>query len=620
MVIRTPISKPIRTPLIARPNPIIRTPMPAYLVAEEKAVEAATGPNDSALIRRVQAKVNVLPATTETIVPVMLEGLGSLFTKELPVEQITDEELEARANFSVSSREADPKWIEITSQLIKSSCAFAAQELLTGPNEAPYYGKFLIGEHHIEWDELISKYKRLCLLASRDHGKTFFMDFAYPIWQALKLPGGSGFIFSATQEQAERILSDIKDEIESNPKLAFLIPKRKDKWGSRSIKLANGHRIYARGFGTRVRGAHPNWIVVDDGLNDETAYSETVRQKQKDYFFTAITNMIVPGGQIIVIGTPFHADDLYAELKENPEYHFASYPAESNPGKPDNKALWEERYTLEALQKKKLEIGTIRYAREMLCEPVSDDMSLFPVYLFQGTEIERFNLTLGMPYEFWKSAGIIPYMGVDFAMSTNVQADYTVIWVIGVDKSGNRWLIDMHREKGLPYQQQLSLINTVGRKYQPALIFLEDNQMQRIFGDELIRTSDLPIKKFTTGAQKNSLDKGVPSLRVLLENGKFRIPRGDAVTIQKIDTWIDEMRSITWIDGKIQSVGGHDDTVMALWICDQAIRMGGFQFSFGTEIEYQDFSRASMENLFSDLTGKDTENSFVENKQTVSLV
>ena len=87
--------------------------------------------------------------------------------------------------------------------------------------------------------------------------------------------------------------------------------------------------------------------------------------------------------------------------------------------------------------------------------------------------------------------------------------------------------------------------------------------MQRIFGDELIRTSDLPIKKFHTGVQKHSLDKGVPSLRVLLENGKFRIPRGDARSVELTDIWIDEMRSFTWHDGKLASVGGHDDTVMA---------------------------------------------------------
>jgi phage terminase large subunit-like protein len=172
-------------------------------------------------------------------------------------------------------------------------------------------------------------------------------------------------------------------------------------------------------------------------------------------------------------------------------------------------------------------------------------------------------------------------MGVDFAMSSTVQADYTVVWVMGTDKHGNRWIMDIRREKGLPFQNQLSLINEVAKLYQPGLVFLESNQMQRIFGDELIRTTDLPIKKFITGVQKNSLDKGVPSLRVLLENGKFRIPRGDKRSVELTNEWINEMRNFTWHDGKLQGVGSHDDLVMACWVCDQAIRQGAFSFDFG---------------------------------------
>lgn len=448
---------------------------------------------------------------------------------------------------------------------------------------------------------------------------TYFIDFAYPIWQIVNNPRKSGFIFSSTQDQAERILGDIREEIETNPKLQWLIPNIKEKWGSRMIRCSNGHRVYARGFGTKVRGAHPQWICVDDGLTDETQYSEVVRRKQIDYFRAAITNMITPGGQIIVVGTPLHQSDLYAVLKDNPEYHYCEYPAESHPGHPDNKALWPDRYDLAYLARRKREIGSIMYTREFLCSPVSDEMSLFPSYLFQGDDVERFNIKLGMPLEFWQEAGITAFMGVDFAMSSNVSADYTVVFVLGVDKYGNRWIIDIQREHGMAYQQQLSVINSVARKYEPALVFLEDNQMQRIFGDELIRTSDLPIKKFTTGVQKNSLDKGVPSLRVLLENKKIRIPRGDAHSVKMTDLWKDEMRSFTWVDGKLTSVGEHDDMAMAFWVADQAVRQGGVSFSFGDEEEY---SAESMDDLMAELMGEssgDTQDE-TEAERTVSLV
>jgi intein/homing endonuclease len=415
---------------------------------------------------------------------------------------------------------------------------------------------------------------------------TFFFDFAYPIWKVFYGPRSKGFIFSSTKPQAERILMDIIEELESNPKLQWLVPEKKRIWSNSHIQLANGAHIYARGFGTRVRGGHPHWIVVDDGLNDETAYSEVVRKKQCDYFFAAISNMVPPGGQLIVVGTPFHQDDLYAHLKKNSEYKFCQYQAVRD--KAGKQALWPERYSWDFLMAKQREIGSIRFQREFQCVPIADEMSLFPSYLFVGEPVEQFTLKLGMPLEYWvKHVGIVGvYTGVDFAMSASVRADYTVIWTMGVDKYGNRWLMDIQRGHGLPYQQQLSLINSVGRRYKPGLIYCEANQAQRIFGDELIRTTDLPIKLFITGAAKNTLDKGVPSLRVLFENKKIRIPRGDEKTVVLTDMWIEEMHNITFLEGKVQSVAGHDDMAMACWLCDQACRMGGFSFTFGDEDEY----------------------------------
>lgn len=509
-------------------------------------------------------------------------GLGSRFVQGHFT--ITDEELREENRVSVAS--GDAHWDDYQLQVVSRDCAAFAREILSGPNERPYNGHYLLGPHHLEWSELVRKHKRICVLASRDHGKSYFFDFAFPIWQAVLHRNESGFIFSATQDQAVRILGDVKQELETNPKLQYLVPDtsaggKGKKWSSTAIQLTNGHRIYARGFGTRVRGAHPNWIVVDDALNDETAYSEVVRKKQIDYFYTAVSNMVVPGGVIIVVGTPFAALDLYGDLSQNEEYTFRRYQALNGP---EETPLWPARYTKERLLAKRREIGTLRFTREFLCEAVSDDASLFPLSLFQGQPTEVFTLTLGMPKEIYDRLGVTIYMGVDFAMSSSAQADWTVITALGVDKWGNRWIVDIKRGKGLPYQTQLSMINEMGKKYDPALVFLESNQMQRIFGDELIRTTALPIKKFVTGAEKHTLEKGVPSLRVLLENGKFRIPRGDKASIEMTNLWIDEMRSITWLEGSLRSVGAHDDSVMSMWIADQAIRAGGFSFDFGDDV------------------------------------
>ncbi len=494
-------------------------------------------------------------------------------------------------------------------RMLRASCFYFASEKLRGSPKPPYNGRFLLAPFHAEWDELIRKHDRIAILANRDGGKSFAWSFAYPIWKASYDPNGRGYIFSNTKDQAVQLLGLIKDEIEDNPELAHLLPLEGTKgrhWAATGIKLRNGHRIFARGFGTKVRGAHPNWAVCDDVLTDEDMTSERTRQKRIEYFFSAITPMISIGGQLVVVGTPYHQMDLYGELKKKADdpqdrsYVFRKYPVISPNGVP----IFPERYNLKVIAKKRIEVGPIRFTREYLVEPVSDEMSIFPESLFRGAPTEVFNARLGMPMPVWRSLGIKSvYIGVDLALSASVGADYTVIFVLGIDHFGNRWVMDIIRAKGLPFQQQLGLINEAGIKYEADLIFIEANQMQRVFGDELIRTSALPIKKFvttgtgtqqkgipkgnTTAANKNSLEGGVPLLRVTLENGKWRIPRGDKNSIERTNIWINEMRAFAWVDGKYQSAYGHDDATMACWMADCAARRGGFNFSTGLEQRYQ---------------------------------
>ncbi|MBO75998.1 MAG: hypothetical protein CME17_01095 [Gemmatimonadetes bacterium] len=481
--------------------------------------------------------------------------------------------------------------VEITPDHVKAMCqrnlALYASEYLRGPDKAPYHGQFLIADHHEEWAQLVNDHSRLCLQAARDHGKSHMFTLAYPLWKAEQHPGEYGFIFSASQPQAEKILLKIIDEVETNPKLQHLRPQaggRSRKWSAQCAQFANGFTIYARGYGTKVRGAHPIFIVVDDGLNDESAFSERVRTRDIDYFQSAITNMIVPGGQIVVIGTPLHKKDLYAILEENTEYAFARYPAIIEDGEKKGLPLWPERYDSESLAKRKREIGSIKFSREFLCRVVTDGSSLFPKVLFQGDKTEQYNVRLGMPLRFWHDAGVKSvFMGVDFGLSSSVGSDYTVVWTVGLDDNKNRWIIDIQRERGLAYGAQKALVAKVANLYDPGLVYVESNQAQRIFGEELMRETDLPIKLFQTGDQKNSLSNGVPAIRILLENYKFRIPRGDAHSIEMTDIWIHEMTSMTIRNGKVTSLGDHDDTVSACWIAEQAIKNGSFDFSFEEE-------------------------------------
>jgi hypothetical protein len=156
-----------------------------------------------------------------------------------------------------------------------------------------------------------------------------------------------------------------------------------------------------------------------------------------------------------------------------------------------------------------------------------------------------------------------------------------VLTTIGVDKFQNRWVLDIRRKKGLSFGEQLREIQDVARQYKPLKILCENNGFQRIFSDTLVKHTDLPVEGYTTTAsKKNSFEEGVPSLQILFENCKFKIPRRTSRCREKTDVLINELKCFTWAEGKLQGLGAHDDCVMSLWIANQAINSHDFSFSF----------------------------------------
>lgn len=471
---------------------------------------------------------------------------------------------------------------------LRASCIYFAKKKLTVYPE--HTNRFEVAPFHVEWSRMVTRHKRIHVQAPRDHGKSAFWSFAYPIWRVWK-ERCEGFIISASKDQTEKISNRIAKEIETNPELVSLRPRKgrsKEGWSTYTREFANGSVIHFSSMGSKVRGGHPTFGICDDILHDTDMTSPTQRRRNITLFRGSISNMIHPENQLIVVGTPFHAADLHAYLAKNSEYESRAYPALREVmvnGELQLIPLWPERYSVKHLLGRKREIGSVEFTREFLLNPISDDMSLFPMEFFEKEPVEQHAVSLGLPGEWWRNQGIVEiYMGVDFAISASTKADYFVIFVVGLDAYGNRWIIDIERHHGLAYKRQKSRIIRAGRKYQPGAIFMEANQMQQIYSNELIEDTDLPITPYTTGVEKHSLRKGVPGIRTLLENRKYRIPRATQEDIEKTDVWIDELHNMAIVDGKIESTGEHDDTVMAGWLCERAIEKGSqFGFSFAEE-------------------------------------
>lgn len=439
--------------------------------------------------------------------------------------------------------------------------------------------EFQMSYHHIEWGDLVHHHNKLCIEAARDHGKSYYFSNAYAIWQLYrysppkvqqfsrrpsKSNSNRGFLFSFSLQQAVDLIEILKGTIESTDILRErLMPTsvKDGAWASTNIVCKNGARLTGKGFGSSVRGAHPYWIIVDDGLKDNVIYSQLQRQKSIDYFHSVIMNMLVPGGQIIVVGTPFHANDLYGDLKSKKGWFVIEYPAIF----PDGRILWPQRWNFKDLMDKKNTQGNIIFSRENLCRPIVSDSSIFPLDILKRSLVRMENYTLvrnrdDFPKKFDKVV-----VGCDFAISANVGADYYFYTIFGVDEENGMWLLGVECGKGKTYDEQLQILKGINVRYRPDVMVFESNVFQQIFTDEALKYG-LPVVPHNTGTEKNDLSKGWCALATMFERGMFHIPVGDKLSQDVKDVIFEQLSSVAFTDKGLQSVGGHDDACSSMWL------------------------------------------------------
>lgn len=465
--------------------------------------------------------------------------------------------------------------------------------------------EFILGWHNLEWANLISIYRLLCVIAARDHGKSYHFSFAYPLWQMYRyrplgtydhIPtsGGlwmskEGMLVTNEYKLGITLIAKIKEEIESNPILRErLMPdSKREGWGAEKLMAKNGASIYSRSANAKIRGLHPTYIIMDDFLNESSLYSQEQRDKYWNIFSAVIYPALSPNGQLLIVGTPFFDLDMYGvikkkgpEMKEMEAFPVLEYPAVF----PDGTLLFPERHTFETIMQKRALLGSLIFSREIMVKPIADAASIFPYSTLNNAIKGQENAFVinnidSSPRKYEKVV-----VGCDFAISSETKADYSVFTIMGVDSRGFYHVLNSVRMHGANYKKQIAGLKKINRDFRPDIMYAEDNGMQQIF-IQMMEDADLPVAGKTTNAtNKKSLYKGIPSLAVLFESGRIKFPYGDEKSKNLTDIYFSELNSITYIQdtGKLESTTQHDDCAMSLWQAVNAIKgdNDGFDFNF----------------------------------------
>ena len=162
-----------------------------------------------------------------------------------------------------------------------------------------------------------------------------------------------------------------------------------------------GGGLWAAGVGGSITGKGFHLGIIDDPLkNSEEAASDTIREKQKEWYSSTFYTRGEPDSAIVVIQTRWHEDDLTGWLlaeeagEEPEEWHIVNLPAlfedETTPFpasctvEPDfraseGEALCPERYTAQKLKKIAKRIGEYIFGALFQQRPTSKKGLFFDV-------------------------------------------------------------------------------------------------------------------------------------------------------------------------------------------------------------------------------------------------
>lgn len=266
---------------------------------------------------------------------------------------------------------------------------------------------------------------------------------------------------------------------------------------------------------TVARGRKYARVVIDEAAmarNLEAAWTEAIRPTLTDYRGDAFFLSTPKGGN--------YFRTLWENAAADPEWCRWQMPTSSNP-----------HIAIDEVEAARTSMPSIAYRQEYLAEFVEA----------QGARIRREWLRVGDPPD-----GLPVFIGVDLAISTKAEADYTAAVALSVGPDGTVYVRDAMRVRE-PFDGVLRFVQNVAAKWTPTRIGIEVVQYQAAVVQELLRRTRLPVRGIRPDRDK------VTRFGAL----EARYEQGIVVHSPGLPTWfVDELLSFPH--------GLHDDAVDAL--------------------------------------------------------
>jgi hypothetical protein len=453
-----------------------------------------------------------------------------------------------------------------------------------------------LGPQHYDWIERFAAGEDFALLAHRYALKTFTI-LTYIAGRLEYDPGFTALWITNTQDQAkDKADREFNKLVRRSPWLMNLQEDVRQEDTIQTKVFPNGSTFNSAWLFGGLEGARADLIVFDDVIKEKG-------DGDTHDIWQWITGAAMPIGkrdsQEVFIGTRKRPDDIYEYIRAETEFPLYEYPlvldfwdqeygadADWQQRRPDPElytdlenplsdgddtiqVLWPEARGPDFLREKRGKTGSQMFQRAycLVLSGAEGDLVDKPDI---DKPVDEGGCSIrgrSPPQQYRAGPGETIVVSFDPASSPSGDNAAFESWLVRRD--GTRVLLEAIAAKGLKPSQVEETLVGLDRRYDPAVVAIEDNGIQQFIVESAIEwDAQLAAKTvgFNTGSEKHSLENGIPRLQTLVENGRIHFYRGHDGT----EDFITAAQSLRMSNGTLE--GHTPDLIMAWYMAEKAIR------------------------------------------------
>lgn len=445
----------------------------------------------------------------------------------------------------------------------------AASTNMLGFAKAVYPG-FKVGPHHkklakIFTDVVEGRKKRVIINIAPRMGKSEFSSYLFPAYFLGKYPEKKIIMGTHTAGLSEDYGRRIRNLIDSD-EYRDVFPQTMvadDQKAAGKWSTSAGGQYYAAGVGGALAGRGADLFVIDDPHSEQDVKSNSrlAFDTAWSWFQTGPLQRLMPGGGIIIVMTRWSLLDLTGRLLDyqikNPEaipWEIVELPAILNDGEDDEKSLWPDQWSLEALKSTKASIDPRYWNAQYMQQPTSENSAIVSRKMWRIWEAD----------EPPKCEYII--QSWDTAFETKNTSDYSACTTWGIfyneeeNDSPQLILLDAFKDRmAFPELKVVALKQY--KEWEPDAFIVEKKASGGPLIQEL-RAMGIPVQEFSPSRGNDKMVR-LNAVADLFSSGKVWAP--DTRWAREV---IEEMAAFP--------VGEHDDFVDTTTQALLRFRQGGF--------------------------------------------